>query len=268
MCAEQYNDQSKENDFSIANSPEYFSGGNGRISKITLKDIYKRYDSSGFTLHIESLELDNRSIHVVVGQNGSGKSTLLNILTLLERSHKGNVFYNGAAISLRGDSRKRLYPKIGFVKQNPFLFNMSVYENIVLGLKIRNCPKKEISPKANEMLSRLDIKHLAQRRVKDLSRGEYQKVAIAQVLALESELIVLDEPAANIDEKSTMLIEDTIKEIHRKCSPIIIMTTHSLSQANRISDDILEVSDGKITELSNKRFFNDDIKNIQEAYSA
>lgn len=219
------------------------------ITSTTLRNIHKRYDATSFSLHIDKLEFHNRNIHVIVGPNGSGKSTLLRLVGLLDKPDDGEILFNNKDVIFKNNGHERLRKRIGFVMQNPYLFNMDVFSNVALGLKIRKYPRNEIVSKVKDMLATLKIQHLARRNVKYLSRGEYQKVAIAQILVLGSDLILMDEPVANIDAESTLSIEETLKDIQRRFSPIVIMTTHSLNQAYRMSSDIISIKEGRIVDF-------------------
>lgn len=209
------------------------------INSIKLKNIRKSYESSGFTLNISDLELGNGNIHVIMGPNGSGKTTLLKLIARLEKPDSGSILFNNNGYRL-------LQKEICFIMQNPFLFNINVFENIALGLRIRKFSDNEVARKVKGVLQSLEITHLVQRSVKDLSRGEYQKVAIAQVIILKSRVIIMDEPTAFIDTESTLSIEKILKNIKEEFSPIIIMAVHSLEQANRISPNIISIREGRI----------------------
>jgi len=230
------------------------------ISSITLRNIRKKYPSSNFTFHIENLELTNRNIHVIAGANGSGKTTLLKLIAFLDRPDLGEILINGKNISFKSGMQNSLRKKVGFIMQNPYLFNMNVFENVALGLKIRRYPRTEILSKVEYMLAALKIEDLAGQSVKHLSRGEYQKTAIAQVLVLEPEVILMDEPAANIDKESTLSIEGMIKGIQKRYNPLIIMTTHSKTQARRISHEVITIKKGKLANPSYESIFFGEIK--------
>ncbi len=225
------------------------------ISSLKLKQVRKQYGSGQFALNIDNLEFHNRSIQVIVGPNGSGKSTLLNLIAFLDTPDQGNILLEGRPVPPGNNGLNKLRKRIGFIRQSPYLFNLDVFENVALGLKLRKVPKTEIISKVNNMLSTLKIAHLTSRSVKSLSRGEYQKVAIAQVLVIESEIILMDEPAANIDRQSTLSIEETIKNFQKKFKALIIMTTHSLTQAYRISPDIISLGEGKIIDFVHENVF-------------
>jgi len=218
------------------------------ISSIKLKNIYKGYGPGKFCLKIGELEFNNKHVQVIVGPNGSGKSTLLSLLAFLDRPDQGNILVDGSFTSASGNGRNGLRRKIGFLRQSPYLFNTNVFENVALGLVIRKYPRGQIISKVNEILTTLKIDHLARRFVRDLSCGEYQKAAIAQVLVLDPEVILMDEPAANIDAQSTFSIEETIKSMQKRINPLIIMTTHSLTQAYRLSPGIISIRGGEVVD--------------------
>ncbi len=214
------------------------------ISSVTLKSVYKKHERADFVLKVDDLEFDNRAIHVITGANGSGKSTLLKLIALLDRPDSGAILFNGP----RGGRHDTLRKRIGFVMQNPYLFRGSASENIALGLRIRGWTRSAIAPKVNGMMNRLNISNLAGRRVRDLSGGERQKIAVAQILILEPEVILMDEPAANIDSESTLSIEEAVKDIQARCDSIVIMTTHSLTQGYRMSRNIISIKAGRIAD--------------------
>ncbi len=225
------------------------------ISSVRLEGIYKQYGAAQFSLSIDNLEFHNKHIQVLVGPNGAGKSTLLNLLAFLECPDQGNIRVDGKPLFHRRDSKHQFQKRIGFVQQSPYLFNLDVFENVALGLKIRKYSKGDTVCKVNNMLATLKIDHLKKRRVKSLSRGEYQKVAIAQVLVLEPEMILMDEPAANIDTQSMLSIEKTVKNVQKRNNSLIVMTTHSLTQAYRMSPDIVSMREGRIVGFVHENVF-------------
>jgi len=225
------------------------------ITSISLENIRKGYPSSDFSFWVDNLEFCNQGIQVIVGPNGSGKSTLLKLISLMDEPDEGRILFGGQDIFRREKERERLRKHIGFVVQSPYLFNMSVSENVALGLKLRKYPRRKVASKVEEMLERLKIGHLAPRNIKELSAGEYQKTALAQVLVLEPEVLLLDEPTASIDAQSGAAIEETIKSIQQRSRTIIVMTTHSLNQAYRISPDIISLAEGKVVDFVHENVF-------------
>jgi len=220
----------------------------GAISSIALKNIRKKYNLSRFSFHIDSLTFFRNNTYVIVGPNGSGKSTILKLISRLIEPDEGSLLFND--IVSGNNPCGRLQRRIGFVMQKPYLFNMTVFENVALGLKIRRYPRGEIISKVTNILKALESMHLAGQKPKSLSGGEYQKVAIAQVLVLEPEVILLDEPTANVDSRSVSLIEEAVKFVQKKIKSMIIMTTHSLTQAYRMSPQIVSIKEGRIAVAS------------------
>ncbi|MFH1799035.1 MAG: ABC transporter ATP-binding protein [Candidatus Omnitrophota bacterium] len=231
------------------------------INTIEFKNITKKFSSNPFLLKIGSLKLCNENINVIVGTNGCGKSTLLNLIAGVDIPDKGSISFanNGCCIS-----KNELRGKRGFLTQGHYLFNMSVSENVALGLKIRKREKNEITSKVSEMLKILKINQLANRSIANLSGGERQRTAIAQTLVLEPQIILMDEPTANIDARNVFFIEELIKDMHKKYKPLVIITTHSFSQAYRISSDIISMSGGKIVDFTHENVFSGPAKEEED----
>ncbi|MBU1122866.1 MAG: ABC transporter ATP-binding protein [Candidatus Omnitrophota bacterium] len=219
------------------------------IHSITLKNIRKAYDSGEFSLKIESLTLKNDRIHVIRGPNGCGKSTLLNLIANIEKPNAGNVLFNNEKLFTG------LNKKIGFLTQKHYLFNTSVFENVALGLKLRNYPKPEITSKVTKTLSMLNINHLADRNVKNLSGGERQRTALAQVLVFSPQILLLDEPTANVDTYNIFAIEEALKMFYNQRKPLMIISTHSLNQAYRLSSNTISMNEGKIIDFLHENVF-------------
>ncbi len=216
------------------------------IESVRLDRVRKRYASGNFLLDIDDFNFHNRGVHVISGPNGSGKTLLLKLIAILDKPDEGGILYDG--LLFNGHGRGRMRKRIGFLMQNPYLFNMTVFENVALGLKIRRYPKTEINSKVNDILDAMEMGHLASRNVKSLSRGEYQKTAVAQVLILEPDIILLDEPVANVDVRSIAKIERIVKDVQARLKGIVIMTTHSMDQANRMSSDIISINEGRFND--------------------
>lgn len=218
------------------------------ITSIKLENVYKSYGTGDFSLEMDSLNFKKGDIYTILGPNGSGKTTLLKLIGYLDRPDRGMVLYNGKDSFTESYFQKNFRIKTGFMMQKPYLFNTNVFNNLAIGLKIRNYSKQEISVKIGVLLNSLNIDHLRNKSTEHLSGGERQKVAIAQVLLLEPEVIFLDEPTVSIDSKSEYLFENAIKESQEKLDSIVIMTTHSIEQAKRMSSNTIFIEDGRISE--------------------
>ena len=224
------------------------------ISSIKFENIIKSYKNSKFVLDIPCLEFSHDKINVIVGPNGSGKSTLLNLIAQHEKPDSGHItIYNEHEVLKNNGSITR--KKIGFVPQNPYLFNMSVFENIALGLKIRKYARHDINFKVSKILADLKIDHLKFQRIQHLSAGERQKVAIAQIIVLNTKMILLDEPTACIDQQNAFHIEAILKKLNGESNSLVILTTHSLNQAFRLSSRIISIAAGKFVDFVHENVF-------------
>ncbi|RMA97846.1 cobalt/nickel transport system ATP-binding protein [Hydrogenothermus marinus] len=194
---------------------------------------------------------------VLLGANGSGKTTLLRILAALYFPHKGELIYKGNIINRKTskDVLKQLRTEIGILFQNPdtMIFNPTVYDEIAFGLQERDY--KNIKDKVYEVAKLCQIEHLLDRSPLKLSGGEKQKVALASILAPNPEVLLLDEPTANLDPGSTGWLIDLLYEL----DITLIISTHNLSIAPEFASRalVLDTShnlifDGSLKELKNE----------------
>ena len=213
---------------------------------LKIRNLKKIYNGRT-VLDIESLNFQKRKIYAIVGPNGSGKSTLLNLLNLLEIPDKGQIIFYGQDITNKTSSNNLEHRrKMTLVNQNPFLFNSTVYDNIAYGLKIRSLSSAEQRIRVKNALKMVGLSDFENRRVNQLSGGEAQRVVIARALVIEPEILFLDEPTANIDQKHIDVVERIIKKIKKEIKTTVIFATHDLSQAYRLADEVISLLDGKI----------------------
>lgn len=138
---------------------------------------------------------------------------------------------------------------MAMVFQKTLLFRDSVYNNVAYGLKARGYSRNEINKRVISLLEQVGLKDLITRRADTLSGGEAQRVAIARAVAFEPELLLLDEPTANLDPGNIELIEGMILKMNHMQSITVIMVTHNIFQARRIADQVVFVNEGKIVEI-------------------
>ncbi|MCP4652721.1 MAG: ABC transporter ATP-binding protein [Candidatus Omnitrophica bacterium] len=224
-----------------------------------LQNIRKTVGS--FSLKIENCQIKKGKIYSVIGANGGGKSTLLNTLSLIEPPSKGKVIFSGQKINYANKNdllnKKR---KIGYLLQNPYLFNMSVYDNVSCGLKIRGFKPQETKAKVNRILKEFSLTDLASRKPSQLSGGEAQRVALARTLVLDSDVFLLDEPTANVDKKNIHNVEKIIFRLNQEKKSTVIITTHSQYQAFRMSRDIISIVNGQIKDIAYENVFSGTLK--------
>lgn len=194
-----------------------------------------------------SASIRRGSITAVLGPSGSGKSTFLRSLNRLNElipgvRVEGRVYYNGVDIYSGGVDVYWLRTRIGMVFQRPNPFPMSIYENVAFGLRVNGVRDESfIRRRVREALEMAALWDEVKDRLDDdaysLSMGQQQRLVIARALALEPEVLLLDEPTANLDPISTAKIEEVLLEIRRETT--IVIVTHSLQQARRIADHVI-----------------------------
>ena len=220
-----------------------------KILEIT--NLVKKYNS-GFNLEIGNLFLDENEILVLIGPNGSGKSTLIRLINLLEKPDSGNIIFNGINILGSNVDKVQIRKRMSVVFQEPLLFNTSVYNNIMLGLNFRKRKLVGSNDLFEYLVEKLKIKNLLRRNPKSLSGGEQQRVALARALVLEPELLLLDEPLANIDQVSREELRQDLFDIIRNTKRSTIYVTHDRNEAMIIADDVAVINEGIIEQFGHK----------------
>ena len=179
-----------------------------------------------------------------MGPNGSGKSTFLRLCALLEEPDKGAVnFFDGEEAVCKDIRLKRritlVLPQIG-------IFNATVYNNIAYGLKIRGTNNVEIHQKVRIYLESFGLMDKEKLNALTLSSGEAKRLGLARAMVTEPDILFLDEPTASVDEKNSRVIEEIILNMRKNGGPTVIMTTHDIGQAQRLSGRLLFIKDKKI----------------------
>ena len=213
---------------------------------IKLKEVTKHYGEIT-ALDDVSLEIREKEIFTVLGPNGSGKTTMLRIMASIVEPTSGEVFFSGERIN--NSNRSQARKKSTMVFQKTALFNTTVYKNIAYGLKLRKFPKKEIDKKVENVLDLVKLNGYEKRLAKKLSGGEQQRVSLARALALNAELLLLDEPTANLDPKNVSIIEETISRVNHEFNTTVVMATHNLFQAENITKRAALILEGKIVQV-------------------
>jgi tungstate transport system ATP-binding protein len=194
-----------------------------------------------FKLSVGRLTLQPGLIYALTGANGSGKSTLLRVMALLTPPVEGTIEFSGN--NTNNPARQR--QKVTLVEQSPYLFKGKVIDNLNYGLKLRGIESNERSRCIKATLAKVGLKGFEQRQAKELSGGEIQRVALARALALKPELLLLDEPTANIDSSSRQGYEDLLRELPT-FGVTVVFSTHDPSQAQRLGDQVLCLENGRL----------------------
>ena len=213
---------------------------------IELKEL--KVDRGGVQiLDIPSFSMYENEFVSLIGPNGAGKSTLLLSLMGLIKRKEGSIRYCGEEIA--GDaSFLALRRKIAMVLQEPLLFDSTVHENVASGLKIRGVARGEIRDRVMTYLERFNLSHMAQRSARKLSGGEARRVSLARAFAVEPELIIFDEPFANLDPPTRQSLTDDMERIISEQGIAALLVTHDQSEALRMSDRIVVMNAGRIVQ--------------------
>ncbi|MCW4015813.1 MAG: ABC transporter ATP-binding protein [Candidatus Bathyarchaeota archaeon] len=195
-----------------------------------------------------NLTISHGKITTLLGPSGSGKTTILRIIAGLDTPTRGTLFYGNTQIA--ANDQITLREKATLVFQKSVFFDTTVYNNIAYGLKLNNeLSKEEINNKVSESLTLVCLEGFEKRRAKKLSGGEQQRVSLARALALDRELLLLDEPTVNLDPKNVSIIEETIQRINREKKTTIVLATHNMFQAEAISEKIALLIDGTVKQV-------------------
>ncbi len=216
---------------------------------LQIQNVTKTYGNIK-ALDSVTLSIDQGKIVTLIGVNGSGKTTLLKILAGLEEPIRGNILFNE-----RKMETKELRQISTLVFQKTAMFNTSVYNNVSFGLKIRGYEKEHIKMNVSQVLTSVSLTDFQQRKAKKLSGGEQQRVALARALVLNPRILLLDEPTSNLDPANAIVIENAIKNMGGKEEFAIVLATHNLHQAKRLSDKIVHIHHGKIMAIGSPQSF-------------
>jgi sulfate transport system ATP-binding protein len=201
----------------------------------------------------EFVALDDVSVHVpsgalmaLLGPSGSGKSTLLRVIAGLEKPDTGEVFISERdATNLRPQQRG-----VGFVFQHyaPFK-HMTVADNVAFGLTVRRRPKQEIRDRVHELLELVQLEGLGKRYPAQLSGGQRQRMALARALAVDPEVLLLDEPFGALDARVRQELRDWLRRLHDEVHVTTVFVTHDQEEAMQIADHIVLVNHGRVEQI-------------------
>jgi lipoprotein-releasing system ATP-binding protein len=209
---------------------------------------YGRGETRATVLRGVSLSLQPGEFAALVGQSGSGKSTLLNQIGLLEHPVSGSIRLNGVeTTTLNDDARTRLRNRsLGFIFQFHHLLNaFTALENVMLPLRMRGIPEKELAPRANELLERAGMAGMQHRFPGQLSGGQQQRVAIVRALMARPALVLADEPTGNLDSENADRIFQLLRQLNREDGTAFLIVTHDATLA-RQCDRQLHIRDGRM----------------------
>ncbi|BBH19501.1 spermidine/putrescine ABC transporter ATP-binding protein [Paenibacillus baekrokdamisoli] len=212
------------------------------MSYVHIDQALKQYADSTVLKQV-SLQIEKGELVTLLGPSGCGKSTLLRAIAGLEKLDGGTISVNGNDISHLPPQHRN----VGMVFQSYALFpNMTVFDNIAFGLKMRKMPRKEIAVKVNPIIELIHMSDKASSYPHQLSGGQQQRVALARALVTEPDILLLDEPLSALDAKIRKSLQIELRNIQRELKMTMIFVTHDQEEAMTISDRIFIMNGGNI----------------------
>ena len=231
-----------------------------------INNLTYQYDKSRKALDNITMDFDRGDIIGIIGSNGSGKSTLFNNLMGILKATQGEILYKNNQMKYDKKSLYYLRKEVGIVFQDPEkqIFYSMVYDDLAFALRNIGMDEKNIKVRINKALEAVNGEDFIDRPVHSLSFGQKKRVAIASVIAMDNDLVLLDEPTAGLDPESTRAIVDIIKSMYKKGKKIII-TSHDMNLIYGICDYVYVLNQGRIISEGNVEEVFVDEEKIEEA---
>jgi len=216
--------------------------GHGGIS---VRHVDRRFGDFAALTDV-SVDIHSGNLTALLGPSGGGKSTLLRIIAGLDHPDAGSVLIDGRDVTwLRPQERN-----IGFVFQHYAAFkHLSVFRNVAFGLEIRKRPKAEIRTRVMELLELVHLEQFADRLPAQLSGGQRQRMALARALAVEPNVLLLDEPFGALDAKVRKELRDWLRRLHDEVHVTTVFVTHDQEEALEVSDEIVVINEGRVEQI-------------------
>jgi tungstate transport system ATP-binding protein len=212
-----------------------------------LENVSKEYEGRR-VLQVDRLEIRRGEVFAVVGPSGAGKSTLLRLLNFLEPPTSGCIRFLDAEFRTDQPMPLQCCRRVTTVFQRPVLLNRSVRANVGYGLKLRGYRGSDGN--VQNALEQVGLQSLTRQRARTLSGGEAQRVALARAIVLQPEVLLLDEPTANLDPYNVGLIEEIVTNLNRERGTTLVLVTHNVFQAKRLAHRVALLLDGQIVEVA------------------
>jgi sulfate/thiosulfate transport system ATP-binding protein len=197
-----------------------------------------------------SIEVATGSLTALLGPSGSGKSTLLRVIAGLQAPDAGTVFIAGKNVTGRSPQDR----EIGFVFQHYAAFkHMTVYDNVAFGLKIRKRSRDEIAERVGKLLALVQLDGLAKRYPAQLSGGQRQRMGLARALAVDPEVLLLDEPFGALDARVRTELREWLRRLHDETHTTTVIVTHDQEEAMEVADEVVVMNRGRVEQVAGPR---------------
>jgi tungstate transport system ATP-binding protein len=217
-----------------------------------IRELAKAYNGRR-VLQVDQLEIRRGEIFALVGPSGAGKSTLLRLLNFLEPPTFGTVRFLGTEFTPERSVSLDIRRRVTTVFQRPVLLNRSVWANVAYGLKLRG--RGDSDARIGQTLELVGLADLADQKARTLSGGEAQRVALARAMVLNPEVLLLDEPTANLDPYNVGLIEDIVRKLNQDQGTTLVLVTHNVFQARRLAQRVALILEGRLVEVADVEEF-------------
>jgi len=216
---------------------------------IVARDVTKRFGS--FTaLDSVSIDVATGSLTALLGPSGSGKSTLLRVIAGLEAPDSGSVVIADEDMTTRAPQDRG----VGFVFQHYAAFkHMTVWQNVAFGLKIRHRPRAEIRERVAELLALVQLEGLARRYPAQLSGGQRQRMGLARALAVDPQVLLLDEPFGALDAQVRTELRAWLRRLHDETHTTTVIVTHDQEEAMEVADEVVVMNRGRVEQVAGPR---------------
>ena len=221
---------------------------------LVVRNLRKSFPT-GFTLSVDELALERGGVYGFVGPNGAGKSVLFEALSLLSRADEGTVELFGETIFPGRAGWHVARRRMAMVLEEPYTFRGTVAANIAYGLGARGVRGRERDRRVDRALAVLGLGPLAGTDSRHLSGGQAQRLALAQALVLETDVLLLDEPTAHVDAEHVGAVERLLAELRSSRASTVLLATHDLEQAYRLSDGIFVLTQGLVRKHTPENYF-------------
>ena len=209
---------------------------------IEARNVTKRYGEFA-ALDDVSVVVPDGSLTALLGPSGGGKSTLLRVIAGLEEPDAGTVLINAEEVTDRPPQRR----EVGFVFQHYAAFkHMTVADNVAFGLAVRKRPKAQIRARVQELLDLVGLSHLGKRYPSQLSGGQRQRMALARALAVEPQVLLLDEPFGALDARVREELRAWLRRLHDEVHVTTLFVTHDQEEALEIAEQIVVINEGRV----------------------
>ena len=215
-------------------------------NSITIEGVTKSYGGTP-VLHDVDLRVAPGELFTILGPSGSGKTTLLSLIAGLTAPSQGRLLFGERDVTALVPAQRG----IGLVFQSYALFpNLSVFDNVAFPLSIRRRPRREITQRVGEMLERVQLSAVHDRRPSQLSGGQQQRVALARALVFRPPIVLLDEPLGALDRQLRESLQVELKELQRALGVTMVLVTHDQEEALSLSDRLAVIDKGRVQQIA------------------